>query len=136
MIDLSAMAEAVDVAYAEGTPCLAATASPDGRPNIGFKGSMMVFDSDHLAFWDRTHGETLADLRENPRIAVIYRNPKRGHHWRFYGIAELHAEGDLRQQVMERTIQEELDKDPDGTGVAVVIRVDRVLQGRNLIQER
>lgn len=136
MIDLSGMAEAVDVAYAEGTPCLAATASKDGWPNIGFKGSVMVFDRHHLAFWDRSHGETLADLQENPRIAVIYRNPKRGHHWRFYGEAELLSDGDLRQQIMERTIPAELEKDPDRTGVAVLIRVSKVLEARKLIQER
>lgn len=135
MIDLSEMAEAINVAAAEGAPCVVATASRDARPNLAFKGSLMVFDKDHLAFWERAHGETLAHLRENPAVAVLYRNAQRGLAWRFYGEAELHTEGHLRQQVMTRTIQAELDRDPERKGVAVMIRVDRVL-GRNFEQRR
>ena len=36
---------------------------------------------------------------------------------------------------MDRTIQAELDRDPERKGVAVIIRVDRVL-GRNFEQKR
>ena len=135
MIDLSEMAEPINVAFAEGTPCVVATASRDGRPNLAFKGSTMVFDRDHLAFWERSHGEILADLRENPYVAVLYRNAQRGQAWRFYGQAELHTSGTLRQEVMDRTIQAELDRDPERKGVAVVIRVDRVV-GRGFEQRR
>ena len=134
MIDLSDMAD-LDRAYADGFPCLVATAAADGSPNIAFKGSLMVFDRDHLAFWERSHGETLAHLRENPRIAAIYRNPTTGKAWRFYGVAELHENGALREQVMARTIPAELDRDPERKGVAVVVRVDRVL-GRGIDQRR
>lgn len=136
MIDLSEMAEAVNVALAEDTPCLIATASKDGVVDIGFKGSMMVFDQDHLAFWERSHGESIGNLRENPHIAAIYRSIPRGKHWRFYGVAELQASGDLRERVKERVVAEEIAKDPDNKGIAVVIRVDRVLQNRNPLQER
>ena len=135
MIDLSEMAEAVNVAFAEGTPCVVATASRDGRPNLAFKGSLMVFDQEHLAFWERAHGETLDHLRENPSIACLYRNPQRGLAWRFYGEAQLHGEGPVREQIMERTIEAELKRDPERKGVAVLIRVDKVI-GRGSVQER
>jgi uncharacterized protein len=126
MIDLSEMAEFVDRAQDEGLTCLVATASRDGQPNLAFKGSMMVWDRDHLAFWERAKGETLAHLRENPRVAAVYRNRAAGKAWRFYGVAELHDAGPLREQVMARTIPAELERDPERKGVAVVIRVDRV----------
>lgn len=126
MIDLSEMAEYVDRAHADGLTCLVATASIDGRPNLAFKGSVMVWDKDHLAFWERAHGETLNQLRENPRIAVVYRNRAAGKAWRFWGVTELHEGGALRDKVMVRTVQAELDRDPERKCVAVIIRVDRV----------
>jgi predicted pyridoxine 5'-phosphate oxidase superfamily flavin-nucleotide-binding protein len=126
MIDLSEMAEYVDRAHEDGLTCLVATASSDGQPNLAFKGSVMVWDKDHLAFLERAHGETLSQLRENPRIAVVYRNRAAGKAWRFWGVTELHESGELRDKVMARTVQAELDRDPERKGVAVIIRVDRV----------
>jgi hypothetical protein len=37
-------------AWDDGAPCLLATQGPNG-PNISPKGSMVVFDDDHLAYW-------------------------------------------------------------------------------------
>ena len=135
MIDLSEMAELVDRAHDDGQTCLVATASKSGRPNLAFKGSVMVWDKEHLAFWERAHGETLTQLKENPYIAAVYRNRAAGKTWRFWGEAELHEAGALREQVMGRTIQAELDRDPERKGVAVVIRVDRV-SGSGVEQRR
>ncbi len=135
MIDLSEMAEYVDRAHEDGLTCLVATASKDGQPNLAFKGSLMVWDKDHLAFWERAHGETLNQLRENPRIAAVYRNRAAGKAWRFWGVTELHESGELRDKIMARTIQAELDRDPERKGVAVLIRVDRV-SGSGVDQRR
>jgi len=135
MIDLSEMAEYVDRAHDDGVTCLVATASKDGRPNLAFKGSLMVWDKDHLAFWERAHGETLAHLRENPRIAAVYRNRAAGKAWRFWGVAEVHASGEPRDRVLARTIPAEFERDPERKGVAVVIRVDRV-SGAGVEQRR
>jgi hypothetical protein len=135
MIDLSDMAEHVNTAQADGVPCLVGTATRDGRPDVAFKGSVMVWDRDHLAFWERSKGTTLANLRENPQVAVVYRNGAIGKAWRFFGVAELHESGPLREQIMGRTIQAELDRDPERTGVGVLIRVDRVAS-RDVNQRR
>jgi hypothetical protein len=135
VIDLSGMAEAVNSALAEGTPCVVATASKDGVPDLAFKGSLMVYDDDHLAFWERGGSQTLAHLRENPRVAALYRNRERNEMWRFYGVAELHEGDTLRQQIMARVVQPELDRDPERKGLGVLIRVDRVV-GRGMKQER
>jgi hypothetical protein len=136
MIDLNEMAEPVNSAITEGNVCLVGSASASGMPDIAFKGSMMVFDKDHLAFWERSHGETLHNLEANPQACVLYRSRERGVAWRFYGHAELHREGNLRQQVMDRTVEIELSRDPERAGVAVVIRVDRIVAGRQVIQSR
>ena len=116
MIDLSEMAEFMDNAAAQGTPGLVATAGKDGAPNLAYKGSIMVWDKDHLAFWERAKGETLTDLEENPQIAALYRNRELGKMWRFWGVAELLTSGELRDQIMAKTIQAELTVTPSGPG--------------------
>ncbi|MGE0545133.1 MAG: pyridoxamine 5'-phosphate oxidase family protein [Dehalococcoidia bacterium] len=136
MIDLGEMAEPVNNALAEGNVCLVGTASSSGEPDIAFKGSVMVFDQDHLAYWERSKGQSLQNLQDNPQACVLYRSRERGVAWRFYGAAEIHADGALRQQIMDRTVQAELDRDPERGGVAVLIRVDRIVAGRNVIQSR
>ncbi len=134
MIDLSEMAEYVDRAHDDGLTCLVATASIDGQPNLAFKGSVMVWDKDHLAFWERAHGVTLANLEENPRVALVYRNREAGKNWRFWGDAELLRDGEVREGIMGRTYQPELDRDPERKGVAVLIRVNKV--GGSTSQQR
>jgi predicted pyridoxine 5'-phosphate oxidase superfamily flavin-nucleotide-binding protein len=124
------MADAVNSAVADGTPCLIGTASASGMPNISYRGSVMVLDRERLAFWERAKGGSLSNLEENPQIEVFYRNRDRGLAWRFYGRATIHESGDLREQVMNRVIEAELRQDPERQGIAVVIEVDRVANGR------
>ena len=136
-IDLTPYAEAIDNALAEGVPCVCATADPEGHPDITLKGSMMVFDRDHLAYWERSHGLSIENLRRNPYVAVLYRNRERKvSFWRCFGVAEVVPTGELREQVRARTIEAELSKDPDNRGIAVVIRVDRVVESGKVIQQR
>jgi hypothetical protein len=126
MIDLTGMAEFVDRSGPDGYTMLVATASKSGAPDLAFKGSVMVWDKDHLAFWERAHGVTLANLAENPQVALVYRNREAGKNWRFWGDATLLRDGEVREGIMARTYQPELDRDPERKGVAVLIRVDKV----------
>jgi len=131
------MAEEINNALANGMPCLLATAGEDGEPDVAFRGSMMVYDKDHLAYWERSRIESLENLRFNPKICVFFRNPKeRDHSWRFYGVATLYEEGEMRQKIMDRVVQRELDQDPERKGFGVLIRVDRVRQRSELIMTR
>jgi hypothetical protein len=121
---------------ADRAPVMVATSGGSGMPDIAFKGSAMVWDDDHLAFWERAHGTTLRNMQENPQVCLMYRNAETRTAWKFFGAAHLHPEGELRQEVMDRTIPIELDRDPDRKGVAVVIRVDKVIQLGQVIMER
>lgn len=120
------MRELVNNALANGCPCILATASANGEPDIGFKGSMMVFDNESLAYWERTRRQHLKNVSENPRVIVLFRDPKTRTNWRFHGLATVHPDGSLREQVMARVVQPELEKDPDRKGAAIIIRVDRI----------
>jgi predicted pyridoxine 5'-phosphate oxidase superfamily flavin-nucleotide-binding protein len=132
------MRELIDPALAKGTPCLVATASKDGMPNIGYKGSVMVFDDESLAFWERTRQGTLENLEENPNVMILFRDPASRAAWRFVGKATIHKEGALRDQVMARTVPAELDRDPERKGYGVIVRIDKVLPntGQTPMQSR
>ena len=136
-IDLAEFKDAVDVALDNGTPCLVATASAQGEPNVSLRGSMMVLDREHLAYWDRTHGRQLEHVSENPHVVVFYRDPARRNTWRFYGQATVLADGPVREEVMGRVVEREMARDPERKGVAVLIRVDRVMTlGKDVLQQR
>jgi nitroreductase len=136
-IDLTEYKDAIDGALANRTPCVVATASARGEPNISLRGSTMVFDAQHLAYWDRVHGRQQEHVGENPHVVVFYRDPARRLSLRFYGRATVYAEGPIREQVMERVVEAELNRDPERTGVAVVVRVDLVMTlGNQVLQQR
>lgn len=127
---------AIGTAFTGGVPLAVATSSGAGMPDIALKGSTLVFDDDHLAFWERSHGQTLRNLEENPQVCLYYRNPQTRLSLKFFGVAELLREGEKRQRIMNRTVEFELSRDPERKGVAVLIRVDRVIKAGQVIQER
>ena len=111
--------------------------SNDGQPDLALKGSLMVWDKDHLAWWERSKRETLAALGANPRVAIFVRNPTRDRRTlRFYGTARVIEDPELRERVWDRVQQVEKDMDKDKQGVAVIVRVDRVRAGPLDIQRR
>ena len=131
------MKELVNNALANGCPCILATVSGAGEPDIGYKGSVMVFDGDSLAYWERTKRVHYQNVKENPKVIVLFRDTKSRAAWRFHGTATLHDDGPVRDQVMARTVKEELDKDPERKGAAVVIRLDKITNmGGQVLQSR
>jgi len=139
-IDLTPFADIVDNARTDHeqalTTGLVAT-SNGGQPDLALKGSLMVWDKDHLAWWERSKRETLAALGTNPRVAVFVRNPTRDRRTlRFYGTARVVDDPERREQVWSRVRQVEKDTDKEKQGVAVIVRVDRVRGGPFDIQRR
>jgi hypothetical protein len=131
------MRELIDNALANRTPCILATASKSGQPTMSYRGSMMVFDDESLAYWDRSKRLSLQQLEENPQVCVMFRHPDKRIVWRFYGEARLHRDGLVRQQVMARVVQPELDRDPERQGVAIVIQVNTVMAATGeVLQQR
>ena len=57
--------------------------------------------------------------------------------WRLYGMAEVHESGFIREDVMSRIVDAELERDPERLGVAVLIKVNRISElSGTLLQER
>lgn len=131
------MNELLGTALADRMSCLVGTATKDGRPQISAKGSVLVYDKESLAYWERSLRSALDNVAENPHVVIYYNNPEKRIRWRFYGTATVHESGPIREDVMSRTVQAELDRDPERNGVAVVVRVDLIneLSG-NVLQQR
>ena len=139
-IDLTQFASILDTARVDHeiglTTGLVATAS-GGQPDIALKGSLMVWDAEHLAWWERSKRETYAALGSNAKVCVFVRNPTRDRRTiRFYGEARVVDDAGLNARVWERVLQVEKDMDKDRQGVAVLVRVDRVRAGPFDIQRR
>ena len=97
----------------------------------------MVWDKDHIAWWERAKRETLAGVISNPKVAVFVRNPTRDRRaLRFYGTASVVDDPTLREQIWARVLPVEKDTDKDRQGEAILVRVDRVRAGPNDIQRR
>jgi len=79
-----------------------ATASKDGKPNIGPKGSLFVFDDETLVYSEGTEGKTLKNLQENPKVSVMVVDREKADGYQFKGTAELLTSGDLFEQVAKR----------------------------------
>jgi general stress protein 26 len=138
MIHLTAeMSDLINNALANGTPCILATASSSGQPTMSYRGSFMVFDHESLAYWDRGKRLSVEHMQSNPKVCVLFRHPERRISWRFFGEASICQEGTLRQQVWDRMVQPERDRDPECQGVAVVIRVNTILSSAgDVLQQR
>jgi predicted pyridoxine 5'-phosphate oxidase superfamily flavin-nucleotide-binding protein len=73
--------------------CFVATVTPDGRPNLSPKGSMKVWDDDHLVFADIASPVTVRNLNANPHIEINMVDPFRRRGFRFKGTAVVLHEG-------------------------------------------
>lgn len=122
--------------------CLVATVLPNGFAQVSPRGSAMVYDDEHLALWERGKGSTNDNLANGAKITVFLRKiqlreagllPKGGIA-RFYGTVEIHTAGPVYEEIWERLIQPEKDRDPQKKGFAVLIKVERAedLDGKPL----
>ena len=123
-------------AWDDGAPCLVATAGPNG-PNISPKGSMIVFDDDHLAYWERSKKQALENLGHDKRVAVIYANFKaqrdgvlESGFLRFWGTAVLHESGPVREAIFQKLLPREQTHAGAEAGIGVLIKIEKAIDIR------
>lgn len=125
-------------AHTDHSVCMLGTSGDDG-PNISPKGSMIVYDDEHLAYWERGKRSALDNLRKDPRVCVMYSNKAAaergdikhpGGIFRFYGTAEIHERGEFRDKVRTMLQEREINHDGAEEGFAVLIKLDRAVNMR------
>lgn len=113
--------------------CLVATALPNGFAQVTPRGSVMVYDGDHLAMWERGKGSTNESLQDGTKVTVFFRKNElrengtlpAGGIARFYGVARIYKSGEIYDKVWQKLVQPEKDRDPEKKGYAVLIEVQR-----------
>jgi len=82
--------------------CLVVTASKDGWPSAGPKGSVMVVDDSTLAYGEAVGKQTYSNLKENPKVAIVVVDYEQRVGFRFVGTAELETSGELYETYAQR----------------------------------
>jgi hypothetical protein len=122
----------IDAAYPDNV-CTIGTVLPNGYAQITPRGSVMVFDDEHLAIWERGRGTTTANTQDGTKMTVYFRNralresgllPKGGIA-RFYGTAKVVKSGPQYDKVWEKLVEGEKKGDPEKKGFGVLIKIER-----------
>ena len=123
-------------AWDDGAPCLVATQGPNG-PNISPKGSMVVFDDDHLAYWERSKKQALENLGHDKRILRDLRQlqgaARRCSRFRLfaiYGTAALHENGPVHDAIFKLLLPREQTHVGADTGIGVLVKIERAADVR------
>jgi hypothetical protein len=126
----------IDNAWDDGYPCLLATTGAHG-PNVSPKGSMLVFDENTLAYWERSKRGALENLGHDRRVCVMYSNFKaqrdgvlESGFLRFWGTAELHESGPVHAAIFARLTKREQEHVGADTGIGVLVRITRAADVR------
>ncbi len=70
-----------------------ASVCEDGTPNLSPKGTLIVWDDDHLVFADLASPGTIANLQRNSIVEINVVDPLVRKGYRFKGTATVLAEG-------------------------------------------
>ena len=113
--------------------CLVATSLPNGYAQVTPRGSVLVYDDEHLAMWERGKGSTNENLVDGTKVTIYFRHPKlresgalpAGGIARFYGVAKVHKSGPIYDRIWEKVIPPEKERDPEKKGFAVLIPIER-----------
>ena len=77
-----------------------ATVSPDNTPNLSPKGTISVWDDEHLVFADIKSPNTMANLEKNPALEINVVNPITRKGYRFKGIGKILSSGDEYDKII------------------------------------
>jgi hypothetical protein len=128
-------------AWDDGYPCLLATCGPLG-PNITPKGSLIVFDDQHLAYWERSKRGVLENYSHSKKVCIMYANMKAQRDGiiemgflRFFGTAELHETGPVKDAIFAKLLPREQTHAGADTGIGVLIKLERAtdMRGKELL---
>ena len=96
-------------AIGEIRPSLVATASKTGKPNVSAKGSFRVLDDEHVVFADIASPRTVANIKENPQVAVICLDAVARKGCRVWGKGSIVNSGELFDQLAAEYAEKKME---------------------------
>jgi len=113
--------------------CLVGSVLPNGFAQVTPRGGTMVYDDEHIALWERGRGSSAAAMQDGSKLTIYFRKPALreegilplGGIARFFGTAKIYKSGPVYDEVWQRLIPPEKERDPEKKGYAVLIAVER-----------
>jgi uncharacterized protein len=102
-----------------------ATVTPEGTPSLSPKGTIAVWDDDHLVFADLRSPGTVSNLRSNPTVEVNVVDQLTRKGYRLQGTAVVHTEGAAFERGVEFYDRRGLEQARDRIHSIVVVAVER-----------
>jgi hypothetical protein len=116
----------INNALAEGHPLVLAVVDASGQPLLSFRGSLQTYSDTQLGFWLRNqHGNTLESIRNNPKVALIYRSATTPL-LQFHGRARITTDIGERERVFTAAPEVERKADLERKGLAIIIDLTRI----------
>ncbi|GIO25421.1 pyridoxamine 5'-phosphate oxidase family protein [Ornithinibacillus bavariensis] len=106
-----------------------ATVCPDGSPNLSPKGTIAVWEEEHLVFLHLYSHGTVSNLEQNSSIELNVVDPIRRKGYRFKGKAQILKSGSTYNKIVEHFKQ---SRGTDPSRIKAVVLV-KVLQSASLI---
>ncbi len=103
-----------------------ATVRLDGSPNLSPKGTIAVWDDDHLVFADLRSPGTVENLLANPRVDVNVVDQLVRKGYRLEGTATVHTDGDDFERGVQFYEARGLERARERIHSIVIIAVERV----------
>lgn len=125
-----ALKETVNTALARGRMMSVAYVSPEGRPELSFRGSVQAYSDTELAIWVRnpSGGILQAAASANPHISLLYGElgAQSKAFVTFRGRGRVDSSESVRRKVYDDSPELERNLDKDRKGVALIIDLDSV----------
>jgi hypothetical protein len=126
----SALKETINSALAHGRMMSVAYVSPEGRPELSFRGSVQAYSDTQLAIWIRNPNGGIigAVAAGRPHIALLYGElgTQSKAFVTFRGRGRVDSSDSVRRRVFDDSPQGERDLDKERKGVALIIDLDSV----------
>lgn len=126
----------INNAWDDGYPVLVATVGPLG-PNLAPKGSLVVYDDEHLAWWERSKKGVLENLGHDKRVCIMYANFKAQRDGllesgfiRFFGKVELIESGPIHQKTFSLLKPREQTHVGADTGLCALVKIEKAINSR------
>src|SRR5215831_12880784 len=117
---------------AEQRLAFVATVCPDGTPNVSPKGTIAVWDDEHLVFADIRSPGTVQNIGRNPAVELNIVDPFSRKGFRFKGTAEIVRDGELFAKILDFYQSRRGDTSNAKRGPAirafVLVKVEQVLR--------
>jgi hypothetical protein len=125
-----ALKDTVNTALVRGKMMSVAYVSPEGRPELSFRGSVQAYSDHQLAIWVRNPegGIIKAVTSGHPHIALLYGelNAQSKAFVTFRGRGHVDSSESARRKVYDDSPEIERNMDKERKGVALIIDLDSV----------